>query len=68
MLSSEDLTSAAEAIAQRWYEARQQHREELVLREGEANFAGLQRFLSCVHRLSADRRLSRYSYLAGKAE
>ena len=35
---------------------------------GHANFAGLQRFLACGHRLSADRRLSRYSYLAGKAE
>jgi len=68
LLSSEDVTAAAEAIAQRWHDARQQHREELVLREGEANYAGLQRFLTCVHRLSADRRLSRYSYLAEKAQ
>jgi cyclopropane fatty-acyl-phospholipid synthase-like methyltransferase len=66
LLSSEDLTAAAEVIAQRWHEAREQHRDELVAREGEANFAGLQRFLSCVHRLSLDRRLSRYCYLAEK--
>jgi cyclopropane fatty-acyl-phospholipid synthase-like methyltransferase len=66
LLSSEDVTAAAERIAQRWHDARQQHRSELVAREGEANFEGLQRFLDCVHRLSAERRLSRYCYLAEK--
>ena len=67
LLSSEDLTVSAESIAQRWHDAREQYREELVAREGADNFAGLQRFLSCVHRLSAERRLSRYGYLAEKA-
>ena len=67
LLSSEDVTAAAEVIAQRWHAAREQHRDELVAREGEANFAGLQRFLACVHRLSFERRLSRYCYLAEKA-
>ena len=66
-MSSEDLTAAAEQIAQRWHDAREQHRRELVAREGDANFAGLQRFLDCVHRLSAERRLSRFCYLAEKA-
>ena len=66
LLSSEDATAAAEVIAQRWHGAREQYRDELVAREGEANFAGLQRFLACVHRLSAERRLSRYCYLAEK--
>jgi SAM-dependent methyltransferase len=64
LLSTEDLTAAAEAIARRWRDAREQHRDALVVREGEANFDGLQRFLDCVHRLSAERRLSRYGYLA----
>jgi len=67
LLSSEDVTPAAEVIAQRWHAAREQYRDELVAREGAANFAGLQRFLACVHRLSAERRLSRYCYLAEKA-
>src|SRR5262249_2096114 len=67
LLSSEDVTAAAEVIAQLWRAAREQHRDELVAREGEANFSGLQRFLACVHRLSAERRLSRYCYLAEKA-
>jgi SAM-dependent methyltransferase len=66
LLDSEDVTEAAEVIAGRWHAARQQHRPELVAREGEETFAGLQRFLACVHRLSADRRLSRYCYLAEK--
>lgn len=66
LLCSEDVTQDAAAIAQRWHDAREEHRAALVEREGQANFAGLQRFLACVHRLSADRRLSRYCYLAEK--
>ena len=67
LLSSEDVTAAAETIAQRWHDARARHRDALVAREGESNFAGLQRFLACVHRLSAERRLSRFCYLAEKS-
>jgi SAM-dependent methyltransferase len=66
LLSSEDVTASEETIAERWHAAREHHRDELMAREGEANFAGLQRFLECVHRLSAERRLSRYCYLAEK--
>lgn len=66
LLSSEDVTHAAETIALRWHDAREQHRAALLAREGEANFTGLQRFLACVHRLSAERRLSRFAYLAEK--
>ena len=67
LVSSEDVTASAAAIAQRWYDAREQHRAELVEREGDVNFAGLQRFLACVQRLSAEHRLSRYCYVAEKA-
>jgi SAM-dependent methyltransferase len=66
LLSSEDVTAAGEVIAQRWHDAREQYRDELEAREGAENFAGLQRFLTCVHRLSLERRLSRYCYLAEK--
>ena len=64
LLQVEDLTAAAASIAERWHDARSQHRVELIAREGETNFDGLQRFLACVQRVSAERRLSRYSYLA----
>ena len=64
LLSAEDVTGAEADISQRWRTARERHRDALVNREGEENFDGLQRFLDCVHRLAAERRLSRYSYLA----
>jgi ubiquinone/menaquinone biosynthesis C-methylase UbiE len=66
LLAAEDVTDAAETISQRWHDAREKHRQELVEREGETNFLGLQRFLDCVHRVSAERRLSRFAYLAEK--
>jgi cyclopropane fatty-acyl-phospholipid synthase-like methyltransferase len=64
ILAVQDVTANAEAIASRWHDARAHHREALVAREGQPNFDGLQRFLSCVHALSAERRLSRFAYLA----
>jgi SAM-dependent methyltransferase len=66
VVSSEDLTDAAAVIARRWHDARDRHSAELIGREGQDNFAGLQRFLACVHRVSADGRLSRFAYLAEK--
>jgi SAM-dependent methyltransferase len=62
----EDVTENAATVAKRWHDAREHQRDVLVAREGQVNFDGLQRFLSCVHRVSAERRLSRFSYLARK--
>jgi SAM-dependent methyltransferase len=64
LLAADDETEAAATIARRWHDAREEHRAELTAREGETDFAGLQRFLSCVHTLSAERRLSRFCYVA----
>ena len=64
LLEVEDVTANAEQVARRWHDARERQRTALVAREGEVNFAGLQRFLLCVHTLSAERRLSRFAYLA----
>ncbi|MGH7533979.1 MAG: SAM-dependent methyltransferase [Gemmatimonadales bacterium] len=66
LLGVEDVTENAAELSLRWHDARARHRDALVAREGEANFDGLQRFLACVHRVSAERRLSRFSYLARK--
>jgi cyclopropane fatty-acyl-phospholipid synthase-like methyltransferase len=66
ILRSDDTTSNAAAIAQRWHDARARRKTALVSIEGEANFEGLQRFLQCVHNLTAEKRLSRYLYLAVK--
>ena len=62
----QDVTANAERVASRWHDARARHRAALVVREGEANFEGLQRFLRCVHTLSTERRLSRFAYLVEK--
>ena len=62
----QDVTANAAEVALRWHDARARHREALVAREGESNFDGLQRFLTCTHTLSVERRLSRYAYLAEK--
>jgi len=66
LLGAEDVTSSAADVAERWHAARARHRDALVALEGEVNFEGLQRFLACVHLLSGERRLSRFSYLATK--
>ena len=66
LLQTEDLTDAAALVAGRWHGAREHHRDALIAREGGNNFAGLQKFLACVQRVSAERRLSRYAYLAAR--
>jgi SAM-dependent methyltransferase len=66
LLAANDETEGAAVIARRWREAREQYRADLEAREGAANFDGLQRFLQTVQRLSEERRLSRFCYLAEK--
>ena len=61
-----DTTASAACIAQRWHQAREQRKEELIAAEGGSNFEGLQRFLSCVHALTREKRLLRFIYLATK--
>jgi SAM-dependent methyltransferase len=61
-----DTTQNAAQIAKQWHQAREKRKDELVAIEGDRNFDGLQRFLSCVHTLTAERRLLRYLYLAEK--
>ena len=61
-----DTTESAARIAKQWYHAREKRKEELVAAEGDTNFEGLQRFLSCVHILTSEKRLLRYLYVASK--
>ncbi len=62
-----DTTENAARISKKWHDAREKRKEELVTAEGAVNFDGLQRFLSCVHILTSERRLLRYLYFATKA-
>lgn len=62
-----DTTKSAARIARQWHQAREKRKSELVALEGKGNFEGLHAFLSCVDRVTAERRLLRYLYLADKA-
>lgn len=61
-----DVTDAVQSVSRRWREAREKRRSALVPLEGEDAFTGVQHFLDAVHRLAAERRLSRFMYLATK--
>lgn len=61
---SRDVTEAVASIAAKWRDARARRRERLAEREGAEAFDGLQRFLDVAHVLAAERRLSRFAYLA----
>lgn len=58
-----DATENAATISKRWHDARADERPALVQIEGEDRYTGLQEFFSSVHRLTRERRLSRYAYL-----
>lgn len=64
----EDVTEAVAQISSRWRAAREARREPLCRLEGEAKFEDLQEFFAAVHVLASERRLSRFAYLAEKAE
>ena len=66
LIRCEDVTDNIELTSGRWYASRQKHREDLIKIEGEERFEGLQKFLSTVHKLTRERRLSRYVFLAEK--
>src|SRR5262245_27369527 len=66
LVRTEDVTDNEVEVSRRWHAARQQRAAELIKLEGEVTFAGLQRFLATVHRLTSERRLSRFGYLGRK--
>ena len=62
----EDVTAAVATIAERRRHARARHREALLALEDAATFDGQQAFLEIAGRLAAERRLSRFAFLARK--
>jgi ubiquinone/menaquinone biosynthesis C-methylase UbiE len=66
VLRREDTTPRVADVAKRWFDARVQYRAELVEDEGPETYEGTQRFLTVVHTLASERRLSRYAFLARK--
>ncbi len=66
IVSVDDTSANAAAIAERWRNARARREDALRAIEGAENFAGVQRFLDCVHQLTSQRRLLRRLYVAQK--
>ncbi len=66
LIRCEDVTGNIELTSGRWHASRQRHHEDLVKIEGEERFEGLQKFLSTVHKLTSERRLSRFVFLVEK--
>ena len=66
MLRAEDLTQSAATISKSWFKARSNRERLLVQLEGQERYEGLQHFLEIVHKLSSERRLTRFAYLAEK--
>jgi SAM-dependent methyltransferase len=66
LLRCEDATGNIELTSGRWHDSRQRHQEALIQIEGEERFEGLQRFMATVYKLTSERRLSRYVFVAQK--
>jgi cyclopropane fatty-acyl-phospholipid synthase-like methyltransferase len=66
LIRCEDVTGNIALTSGRWHAARQKHREDLIKIEGQERFDGLQKFFSTVHKLTSERRLSRFVFLAEK--
>ena len=66
LVRCKDVTGNIERTSGRWHDARQHHQEDLIKIEGEERFEGLQKFLSTVHMLTSERRLSRFVFLVEK--
>jgi SAM-dependent methyltransferase len=66
LIRCEEVTENIEQTSKRWHASRQKHREDLIQIEGEERFHGLQKFLSTVHQLTSERRLSRFVFVVEK--
>ena len=66
LLETRDTTESAATLSKRWHDARNKRKSALVAIETETNFIGLQRFLTCVHSLTSERRLLRVLYVMEK--
>jgi ubiquinone/menaquinone biosynthesis C-methylase UbiE len=64
LIRTEDATENMAQVSRRWHESREKHRLDLLTIEGSERFEGLQAFFKTVDRLSTERRLSRFVWVA----
>jgi SAM-dependent methyltransferase len=67
LLRCEDVTGNIELTSERWHDSRDRHQDALIQIEGKERFDGLQLFLATVHKLTSERRLSRFVFVAEKS-
>jgi cyclopropane fatty-acyl-phospholipid synthase-like methyltransferase len=67
LIRCEDVTGNIELTSKRWHDSRRRHRDDLIKIEGKERFDGLQTFFSTVHKLTSERRLSRFVFVAEKS-
>lgn len=67
LIRRHDATQSVADVAGRWLAARAKRETTLRDMEGDATFEGTQQFLEVAHRVSDERRLSRFIFLAHKA-
>lgn len=66
VIRTQDVTDNEVKVSKQWHDARAKRREDLIRIEGERTYEGLQQFLSVVYKLSSERRLSRFVFVARK--
>lgn len=66
MVLTADVTASVSRTSQRWHEARSKRRGPLCELEGETKFEELQHFLTTVHTLASEGRLSRFAFMGEK--
>lgn len=66
LIAREDATPNIAFTSGRWLNARAARRDDLLKVESETDFNSLQTFLTAVHTLTSERRLSRFAFLAEK--
>lgn len=64
----EDVTATIAAVTKRWHDSRATHEQEIERIDGRQAFDDYQLTLSTAHKLSSERRLSRFAYSARKPE
>lgn len=65
-IRSRDVTENMSMVSQKWFNAREKRKDELLTIEEENNYSGLQKFFKMVHTLSSEKRLSRIMFSARK--
>lgn len=65
-IRSNDVTENMSSVSQKWYNAREKRKGDLLKIEEEDNYNGLQKFFKMVHTLSSEKRLSRIMFTALK--